>query len=266
MKSIRNDERGLGHFLVYFLVVAVIAAIGIVGYRVLHKEDTPTDKTAKARQASDQANCMKVYHDKTLCTFAVNNTELSNLSYTAVDNSADSMGQATKITVKNDGKGNTSVNSDAGNQSYDSVTTGNTIYVNANDTGWIKYTSNAPNTPNVTNPTVTLKLDFSDKDTPKNQRVEYKKQGQEKCGNATCEKYKIENSKAAGTNYIWINTGNNRLMRWTSKSADGTNDVVITYGAVTITPPANATDVTQAANQINQTDNLQAQQQSGVTY
>jgi hypothetical protein len=257
MKQLRKDERGIGHFLLAFLIVAALAAIGIVGYRVMHKDKTTADKTAASKSISDQASCMKIYHDKTLCTFAVNNAELSNLSYTAVDNSVDSEGQTSQITIKGDGKGNTSIDSKTGNQTYYAITIGNTIYVNSNNGGWIKYASNAPE---VTNPTNKFKADFSTSSTPKDKQIKYKNLGKEKCGNDTCVKYQVLDPTAAGTNYIWINTSTNRLVRWTSKSADGTNDLAITYGSVTVTAPAGATDAGDATSADTQYQMQAAQQ------
>ncbi len=244
MKNVYKDERGIGHFLLAFLIVAVIAAVGIVGYRVMHKQKTPQEKALSAKQASDQANCMKVYHDKTLCKFAVNYSDLANLAYTATDNSVDSEGQTSQITIKSDGKGNTSVSSKAGNQTYDAITIGNTVYINGNGGGWIKYSSDAPE---VTDPTDTLKTDFSTPSTPAAEQIKYKNLGKEKCGADTCVKYQVIDPKSAGTNFLWINTKDNRLVHWYSKGADGTNDMVITYGSVTITAPANATDAAAAA-------------------
>lgn len=244
MKQLHKDERGIGHFLLAFLIVAVIAAVGIVGYRVMHKDKTPQEKALSAKQASDQANCMKVYHDKTLCKFAVNYADLANLAYTATDNSVDSEGQTSQITVKSDGKGNTSVSSKTGNQTYDAITIGNTIYVNSNNGGWIKYTSDAPD---VTDPTDTLKTDFSSPNTPAAQQIKYKNLGKEKCGQDSCVKYQVMDPKNAGTNYIWVNTSSNRLVRWYSKGADGTNDMAVAYGTVTLTAPAGATDASAAA-------------------
>jgi hypothetical protein len=208
---------------------------------------------------------MKVYHDLTLCKFAVNNADLSNLAYTAVDNSVDSEGQTSQITIKNDGKGNTAIDGKTGNQTYDSITIGNTIYVNGNGSGWVKYTSNAPD---VKNPADTLKTDFSSSKTPKAKQIQYKNLGKEKCGQNnkdTCVKYQVLDPKTAGTNYIWINTGTNRLVHWNNKSSDGTNDLTITYGPVTITAPANATSAEDAANAEAQAE-MQAAQQAANQY
>jgi hypothetical protein len=262
MKHLHKDERGIGHFLLAFLIIAVIAAVGIVGYRVMHKAKTPEDKTSKSKSLTDMANCVKFYHDKTLCNFAVNNADLANLAYTAVDNSVDSEGQTGQITIKNDGKGSTEISSKIGYQTYDSITIGNIVYVNGNNSGWIKYASNAPA---VTDPTDNLKTDFSKPGTAKDQQIQYKNLGKEKCGKDTCIKYQVIDPKAAGTNYIWISTSTYRLARWNNQTSSGTSDMAISYGPVTITAPAHATDA-EAAAAAEAAAQAQAAQQAANQY
>ncbi len=251
-KSLYKDERGLGHVVLAVIIVAVIAVVGVVGWRIMQN-----NKTAKTpEQKAANSACMKVYNDKRLCDFAAANADLGKVAYTAVDNSTDAQGQTTQITIKSDGKGNISISSKSGNQSYNTITIGNTVYVQ-NGASWIKYTSNAPAS---TNPASDLKASFSDSSTPADKQIKYKSAGTAKCGNATCYKYQVIDPTTAGTTYIWINTSNNRLQRLTTSSSQGTNDFVISYGPVTITAPSPVSSPASALDPAQQAEMQAAQQ------
>lgn len=231
--SINRDQRGLSHVLLVMLLVIVIGGVGFAGWRVLHKDkqDKAIDKTATSNA---DASCLETYHDKILCNFATANANFAKLSFTAVDNSTDNMGQSSQTTVKNDGQGNSSVSSQAGNSATNSVIIGKTTYIKDGN-AWIKYDTNAPT---LADPAGDLKLQFSNQSTPKDQRVNYKNLGKEACGNATCYKYQVGGPTTDGTTYFWIDAGSYRLQRLTIKTSDGTDDITITYGPVSITAPS----------------------------
>lgn len=258
--SLLKDQRGLGHVVVIALTLLVVGVIGFVGYRVTQK-----DKVNESASISDNsnpilANCMKVYKDNVLCQFAVNNADLDKVAYTAEDTSTDSMGQVTKFTVKNDGKGSISVSSTSGNTTLNSVNIGKTAYVQQNGSPWVKYTTNAPAP---TNPTGSLKLDFSTSNTPKDKQVKYKKVGSEKCGNDTCIKYQVTDPLTPGTTFIWVNDDTYQLMRLTNKTSDGSNDFNLTYGPVTIIAPSPTITPAQAQQQAVQTDLQESHAETG---
>jgi hypothetical protein len=238
-KSLRTEERGLSHVLLVLLLVLVLAGVGFAGWRVLHKDKV----NQSAAQGSSGSSCMDAYHDQTLCNFETAYADFSKLAFTAVDNSTDSMSQTSQITIKIDGKGNSSISSQAGNQTTNSIMIGNTTYVQNGDS-WIKYTAAAPA---VSNPAGELKLRFSSPSTPKDKRINYKKLGKEQCGDATCYKYQVSGPVTSGTTYIWINSGNYRLQRMTIKTSDGTDDISVTYGPVTITAPSPTTTPADAS-------------------
>jgi hypothetical protein len=265
-KSLYKDERGLGHVVIIILVVAVIAAIGLIGWRVSQKDKTTASVSpvAKAQVNAADAACLKVYNDKALCKAEAASVNFDKLAYTAVDTSTDAQGQTSKITMSNDGNGNTSMTMTGGSQPFSSVTIGSTSYIkNPTDSSWTKYTSNAPTT---TNPSSDLKTQFSDATTAADKLIQYKNLGKEKCGSDTCLKYQVIDPATPGTNYVWFSTKDYRLQRWYGKSSDGSaNDFVITYGAVKISVPspvtaapgASATGLTPA-----QTQALEQAQQS----
>ncbi len=255
-KSLYKDERGLGHAVVIFLVVAVIAAIGLIGWQVMQKNKTSPALSTPAAKVTNAA-CLKVYHDKTLCNAEAASVNFDKLAYTAVDTGVDAKGASSKFTMSSDGKGNSTVTMEGGGTAFSSVTIGTTNYVK-NGTSWIKSTST---TPTATNPSSNLKSQFSDANTPAAKLIQYKNLGKEKCGNVTCVKYQVIDPATPGTNYVWFSAKDYRLMRWQGKSADGsTNDFVITYGAVKITAPSPVVDASAAASGTPSAADLQAAQ------
>lgn len=223
--SLHRDERGIQQALLAVIIVVVLAAVGFVGWRVLHKS------------SDNGGSCMKTYNDRTLCNFAANNSHLSKFAYTATDTSTDNQGNTTKILIKNDGKGDYSVSSQNGNQSYNTVTIGNTIYAQNNGSSWIQYKAANGASP-IANPISTFKATFTDDKTPKAKRVTYTQIDRGPCDNGVCVEYSVKNPNWAGTNNIWINTSTNRLYRWYNKNGNGVNNLTISYGPVTITAPS----------------------------
>jgi hypothetical protein len=244
-KPLHENEHGLSHILTALLIVIVVAAVTVVGWRVFYKKDS-----------ASISSCMDTYHDKTLCNFAAANPNLAKLSYTAVDSSVNTTGQTTQITVKNDGHGNMSTFTKNGNQNYNTVTMGNTVYIQ-NGSNWIKYAAHAPA---VDNPATDLKAYFSTSSTPASQRIKYKNLGKDTCSQSSCVKYQVFNPAWAGTNYIWINPHTNRLVRWQGKNNNGVNNLVITYEPVTITAPSPVESASSAASSQAQVEQQYIQQ------
>ena len=73
-------------------------------------------------------------------------------------------------------------------------------------------------------------------------RTEYKKLGQEACGDATCTKYEIATADdPEGKALMWIDEKKARLMKMQVTDTDGSKMIMeYEYGPVTITPPAEA--------------------------
>ncbi len=258
MKKLNKDERGIGHLALVLLIVIVVGVLGFVGWRVI-SQDKAKNETVKSATGDADRDCLEVYNDKVLCGFATNNANFRKLSYTAVNNSADSMGQTTQITVQNNGSGSSSIASKAGNSQFNSIVIGPTTYVQNNGSPWVKYDHDAPAAPSPAN---NLKFTFSSPDTSKDQRVNYKKIGQERCGGANCYKYQVSSPTISGTTYIWINPNDDYLMRLTTKSSDGTNDISVTYGTVTITAPSPTITPAEASDATYESWMQNAQQNS----
>ena len=256
-KSLYKDEHGLGQVVVIIFVVAVIAAIGFIGWQIMQKNKTSNPASSSPVAKATDTACLKVYNDKTLCNAEAASVNFDKLAYTAIDTSVDAQGQTSKITMSNDGKGDTSMTMEGGSQAFSSIQIGSTSYTKSpGSTSWTKYTS----APTTTNPSKDLKTQFSDTNTPAAKLIQYKDLGKDACGNVTCVKYQVVDPATPGTNYVWFSTKDYSLMRWYGKSADGsTNDFAITYGAVKITAPSPVVNASAAAGTPSQAD-LQAAQ------
>lgn len=249
--SVHNNQRGIGHLIVVLLVVLVVAAAGIATWRIVEHQN----KLAKRKtNSAAQNNCLDVYKDEKLCAFAAANADLAKTPYTVVVRSTTAQGQSTEMTIKSDGKGNTSTFSKNGNRTYNTITIGNTVYVQ-NGNNWIEYASNAPITG--ANVAGNIKAAFSKTGTPESKQIKYESMGREKCGQDTCYKYRVSNPARSGNTHIWINASSNRLVRLTTESSEGTTSYNVSYGPVTINAPSPVVSPSSALNPAQQAE-LQA--------
>jgi hypothetical protein len=257
-KLLYKDERGLGQVVVIVIVLLVVGAAGFAGWRVVQNKMTPAAAKTTAGKAVVSA-CMKIYSDKNVCNAAAVNSDFAKQAYTAVVTSTDAQGQASKITLESDGKGNTSFTTEAGGQGISTIEIGTTVYTKmAGSTTWTKYTSNAP----TTNPSSDVKSQFSDASTPAAKRIQYKNLGKEKCGSVTCAKYQMIDPATPGTTtYGWFSTKDYRIQRISTKSAEGSSDFVITYTSVKITAPSPVTDAASATTGVPTQAEIQAAEQ-----
>jgi hypothetical protein len=251
-KSTHKDQRGIGHLLLIAVIVVVVAIIGLVAWRVI-------DHNKNKSGGSVEANCMKVYKDQVLCDFAAANANLNHTPYTATINSVTTNNQTTKIVVKSDGKGDFSTTSQNGNQAYNTVSIGSTVYVQSGS-DWIKYTANAPSNSNG-GLVGGLKAQFSQPGTPDAQRVKYDNLGKTSCGGASCYKFQVIDPNVNGTTYMWINANTNRLIQLATKTSQGTTTYNVSYGSVTISAPSPVVPASSAL-----TPAQQAEQQATPQY
>lgn len=271
MRKLQQDQRGIGLVAVVIIVV-VIAAIGLVGWRVTKKSDSGSSGNVVTRAlggVAANAECMKVYHDGTLCKFATSAANFTKVAYVAVDTNTDAQGKASTINIQTDGKGNTASTVGSGAQAIQTVQIGNTSYIKQPGAStWLKYTADTSNPP----ATNDIKTDFSNANTPAAQQIQYKSLGKEKCGSLTCYKYQLIDPSLPGTtSYVWFDTGEYRLQRWYSKGSDGTNDFTITYKAVTISTPSPVQDASASTGASGSTGtpsaaDVQAAQQAAQQY
>jgi len=237
--SIRN-QRGVGATVVIVAVV-VLAVIGIAGWKLTQKNDTPAQKAV-------QSDCQKLYHDKDLCKFA-SNADFDKLSYKMTITST---GQnAGTLSMSNDGKGNSEISGDGGGQPYDAITLNNTTYLKDNTDGkWFKFAPSDSSAPKQDDPSSSVKVDNSFTDAAAQANYSYKRLGKEACGKLTCLKYQfLDKTQPGTTQYVWFDTKDYRMQRFQSKDASGTTDMVIVYQAVTISAPSPTKDFSTGVDQ-----------------
>jgi hypothetical protein len=234
--SPHTDQRGIGHIAI-IVAVLVIAAVGLVGWRVSQKSSDKASSTTVSDKAAIDA-CNKVYHDKDLCKFT-GNYDISKLSYKMDLKTTGNDGNSTG-TFLSDGKGNSSIVTTGSGGTAEFIVLDKVSYMkDSTDGKWFKFAPNESTAPKETNPTSDVKFDTAT-DTAAKSTLTYKKLGKEACGKLTCFKYQmIDSSQPNVIDYFWFDTKDYRLQHYYNKDANGsTSDMVITYQAVSITAPS----------------------------
>jgi outer membrane lipoprotein-sorting protein len=265
MRFTRNQQGFSPIFIV--LILVVVAAVGFAGWKVSQNQKDSTSGSGSTAALNSQAQdaCLKEINDKNFCKF-VGHFNL-NASYAATITSTDSKGTVSKIELQSDSKSNSMMvtKDGSGNETGAFVTLNNASYIKDVASGtWTKYTNST--TASDSNPTKDISIDTSDI-TEKN-TVTYKSLGTEACGKLTCYKYQVVDTASPGTTqYIWFDTKNYQMQRWSSKDADGSTDMVFTYKSVNITEPSpvkEASSATSAPNAAEINAALQAAQAASM--
>ncbi len=229
---LKKDSRGIAHMAVIAGIV-VIAVIGGVGF-VVHNRQSST-ATVSNKEAQDA--CNKELKDSDFCKFASSWTGLSN--YKAVTTATQKDGTTSKITLQAENKDKTQMTvSQNGTDISDYITISGSTYVkDFSDNKWTKYTTDATyKTEDVKDD---VKIDFTQTTVAEKDRTQYKKIGKEACGKLTCFKYQIIDPKDTATEqFVWFDTKDHLLRRWTSKNVDGSSDTTFSYDTVKISEPS----------------------------
>lgn len=232
----RKNQQGF-HTTGILLIVVVLAAIGLISWWVWKTNSGPK---LNAAQKVVQSDCVKSYSDKSnkkLCDFGAL-FSLTNTPYTMTYKVTDSSGESTDLTVKSDGKGNISYTTSSG----DIVKYNGISYVKDPTTGtWYKYPAGSSSAPAITNPADSIKPDFKSQAA---KGVKYSYLGTVSCGSLTCYKYQEADPTMAGTTTsFWFDNKNYRLQGFSSKDSNGTADITMSYGSVTVTAPSSSVDI-----------------------
>jgi hypothetical protein len=232
---LKRNQSGLASVII--IVAVVLAVAGGIGYYVMNnKDDKKTADSSSQSATSNQANseaCKKVIDDDDFCKFASNIASLTN--YTTVISTSGANGSSemtvevetaekSRVTAKQDGKEVSAM-----------ITIGKTYYSKDYADGkWLKVTGEAPETADVTKD---LGIDFSDENLD---GVSYKRIGEEACGNLTCIKYQIIDTEEEEPTeqFVWFDNKDFLLRRYSITGGEGTTNMTISYGKVTITEPS----------------------------
>ena len=247
-KKLQDDERGVGHLLMIIVAVLVLAAIGVVGWKVAsNKSSNPSSNLSSADKAlskAKQSSCMTAYNDSKLCSFAAFSTAFNKTAYTATLKATQQGGTSSTFTIKSDGKGNTELVSTGSGQQIDAITLNGTSYIQSNGTGsWIAYPSgtSAP----TLDPTTGMDIGVG------SSGLAYKYLGKEACGSLTCYKYQVASSLTPGTTqYVWFDNNSYKLREWSYTDGSGNStDMAVNYSSVNITMPSPVESLTQSLGQ-----------------
>ncbi|MDB5182786.1 MAG: hypothetical protein JWO47_570 [Candidatus Saccharibacteria bacterium] len=253
MLKINKNQSGMAHIMI-IMVVVILAAVGGVGYYVTtkNKDSSPTKGVSKEQAASDKAiadACNKELNDKDFCKFAANWSDLKNYKTTITSTSAE--GTSTIVAETENADKSRVVTSSNGKEVAAYVNIGKDFYTKDEaDGSWTKFTDDSTTKP--VNADVKGEVKVSDfKDTAEASKTQYKKIGKEACQSLTCYKYQIIDSADTATEqFVWFDTKDFLLRRTTTKSADGTSDMVIAYGNISVsapTPVKSSTSSSQSA-------------------
>lgn len=238
-KKLQRNQNGIAQVMLAAIVIVVIAAIGLVAWKVSSNRSTLTTGINKATQDK----CMTEVNDKQLCKFAGAFANITD--YKVVINGTDSTGPSV-ITLSYDSKNNISENVTQNGQDQGSVIvySGATYVKDSTTEGvWLKFAAGDKNAPAALDiKKEFLKADFKN---DSGQKFTYKNLGTEKCDKLTCYKYQeTDPAKPTETTYLFIDTRDSLLRRISvsDSTAKTSAEMTITYETVVITAPSPVKD------------------------
>jgi outer membrane lipoprotein-sorting protein len=243
-----NNQDGIAHLSLILVLLLAIGVIGLTGWKVASKNKAGSDNTqtnnAVVSNTALEKQCNDQLHNKDLCKFASNESQLDKVAFTATVTGSGSDGESVTI-WSSDGHGNTTtVVTQSGKEVTSMIYLNNTSYIkDYTDGSWTRYKTSNSATPKESNPTDEIKVDSSDL-TEKN-TISYKSLGQEACGKLTCFKYQVtDTTQPSTTTFLWFDNGDYLLRRWQVNDGKNTSDMTMTYQAVAIKEPSPVHDFT----------------------
>ncbi len=227
----KDNQRGITTVLIVVIALVIAGGAGFFVWNSQKDKDSSNTNQAISDRATEEA-CNKVVDDKDFCKFASNWAGLTNYTTTITNTTAEG---TSVLTVETESTGkNRVVTTQDGKEVAAYITIGTSSYVkDLSDGGWVKYTSDAPNA-DVSDVKDEINVNFSEED-----KIEYKNVGKEKCGDLDCFKYQIiDPDTPIMEQFVWFDTKDYLLRRFTSKEGANLTDMSIRYGNVTITEPS----------------------------
>ncbi len=239
-KKLQRNQNGIAQVMLAAIVIVVIAAIGLVAWKVSSNRSTLSTGINKATQDK----CMTEVNDKQLCKFAGVFANVTD--YKVAINGTDSTGPSV-ITLSYDSKNNISENVTQNGKDQGSVIvySGVTYVKDSTTEGvWFKFAAGDKNAPAA----LDLKKEFlkADFKNDSGQKFTYKNLGTEKCDKLTCYKYQeTDPAKPTETTYLFIDTKDSLLRRISvsDSTAKTSAEMTITYATVVIAAPSPTKDV-----------------------
>jgi hypothetical protein len=238
LKKINQDNSGFGHILYVGLVVLVLVIIGLVGWKIIGKNKTPSNSNGNSNTSTSSSSngvsssCLSTYHDNNLCHFSDSSNNFSKTSYTATITEVQN-GATSTMTLENDGKGNTKLTGTSNGSTINSISLNGKTYIQNNGSGpWIEYStgSNA----STTDPTSNMNIGVG------SSGITFKYLGTQSCSGLTCFKYSVADSVSPGaTQYVLFDNSSYKLREWQYTDSSGSSTTMtVSYGTVNITTPS----------------------------
>lgn len=224
-----QDERGIGHLGLIFVIIALLA-VGGIGYFVINKTKNDQKKsTGSLQEALKNAKCG--YSDKDLCKFF---TSYKAQKYDGVVSRSESDGKKTTTTVLTEGEDKTHFKVE-GETSYEMIVIGSITYIKAADGTWWKKAVAGGDTDPATDLEEDAKVEISEPENTEQAKADYKKLDKEKCGDLTCFKY--QQTSSSGIHYIWFDDQDYLLRRTYGQTESFKADSTYSYQKVSIKEP-----------------------------
>lgn len=242
----KRDQSGIGVAII-IIIVFVLAAIAGAAYFVFNREsntvkNSATSVVSKAENQKALEQCKKEYNDDDLCK-ALSNF-MGSKQYQTTMTSAGGGSNYSYIEVDGD---KTYTKYTVNGKSVETIAVGDTRYTKDNsDNKWWKQVFKSDSKTDMTDD---LKFDTNfDNSTVK---TTYAKIGQEACDKLTCVKYKVTESNSKDIQYIWIDTKDHLIRKWSIESADGSKmESSYTYNKKSIDIPKDTKEASPTQNVI----------------
>lgn len=225
------------------VIIFLILLLAIGGYFFFQQKKGPAvSPEMKAAQEAVLKDCV---FDKEFCMYAANAVVAMGSGY-SVTSESEYEGKKTVTKIQMDGKNNTqSTSMIDGKEEGTYLVFDNTTYVkNADSDSWIAY-------PPMKEEGKADKQGFFDVESFKSEMAQFakdkendlqvKKQGTEKCGNLTCVIFEMTDKTTSTTTRLWIDTKEYLARKMVTPSSEGSITMTFDYSPVIITKPVNVT-------------------------
>jgi cytoskeletal protein RodZ len=245
MSKITKHENGVGNIFIISIIVLVLIIAGVIIWQVTKKSSnsnttSSTTNTASTTNTNVSSACLKVFSDRTLCSFA-EHTDIDTIAYTASGTAVEgSTGKGVTFTVEHDTKNNTFLTYSVNGQQISVINFNSITYVQ-DGTGatWLEYTNaSAAAAAGIPNPVGNFELKFNSGTGNGYTAI---KDGKATCGKLECYKYQVKVASSPDkTQYVWFDTKDYLLREYSySDSSTGTSaNITFVYGGVTIAAPS----------------------------
>lgn len=220
------------------IAIIIVVALAVAGgyFYIMNKTGDANPLSALQKTtASYSLNPNCDYKDPDLCKFLNNWTKQTNYTMTL-----SSSGAKGSTVFQIDGN-NTHSKISADNQTYETITIGDTTYTkDTSDNKWWKQKSSTDDST-----TDDFKFDVPSATASAEDKTTFTKDGKEACGKLTCFKYmSMTGSNQDSMEELWFDDSQYLLRKMESTSTNGTTTVEYNYDKVSLTAPSPVKEAT----------------------